>query len=149
MLRASFLYRPLIIAGFMVALAFVAKAQESDVPLPRISSAELPLYPHGALRANLEGNVRLEVTTDGHRVVSAIPDPKSIQPLAQAAEANVRTWKFDIHEPISFTVTYTYKLVTDLDARQKNPRISLKLPTEVEVDERRWSGTVDMPSPMQ
>jgi len=97
------------------------------------------------VHANIEGVVPVKITTDGRRVITATADVRSIALLARAAEANVRTWRFDIHEPVSFTVTYRYRLVPDLKPLENNPRVTLRLPTEVEVDELRFQGTVDMP----
>ncbi|HLW99453.1 MAG TPA: energy transducer TonB [Candidatus Acidoferrales bacterium] len=109
-----------------------------------ISSAQVPLYPQVARIVNVEGVVHIRVTTDGHRVVSAqIKDGNKL--LSASAEENIKSWYFSPHEPTTFTVTYTYKLVTDLQPVQNNPRVLLKLPTEVEVDALRWPGTVDMP----
>jgi len=55
----------------------------------------------------LQGMVRMQVTTDGHKVVDVKLSPAH-PVLAQAAEKNVRTWKFADHTPTSFTVTYFY-----------------------------------------
>jgi hypothetical protein len=131
--------------AFFVAFSAVAQERQLGVALPRVSAAEVPLYPRGAVHANIEGVVPVKITTDGRRVITATADVRSIALLARAAEANVRTWRFDIHEPVSFTVTYRYRLVPDLKPLENNPRVTLRLPTEVEVDELRFQGTVDMP----
>jgi len=89
--------------------------------------------------------VHLKVTTDGHRVVSTqVEDGHKL--LAVPAEENVRTWQFSLHEPTTFTVTYTYKLVENWKGDPNNPAVVLRFPTEVEVSTRRWPGTVDMPA---
>lgn len=138
-----------VIAAGLLVLVPPFNAQESKMALPRVATAEVPFYPPGAVHANIQGVVQLKITTDGHRVIAAVPAERSIQPLARAAEANLRTWQFDVHQPTSFTVTYRYKLVTDIDARMNNPKVILNLPTEVEVQERRWGGTVDMPGKVE
>lgn len=116
------------------------------IALPTVTSAEVPLYPPTARLANVEGIVHLKATTDGHGLLSAqIEDGPKL--LAEFAEENLRTWHFSPHAPITFTVTYTYKLVTDLQPAQNNPRVILNLPTAVEVETLRWPGTVDMPGP--
>jgi hypothetical protein len=51
--------------------------------------------------------VKMEVTTDGHRVTNVKLLP-SHPVLAEEAVKNVRTWKFADHEPTSFLVTYYY-----------------------------------------
>src|ERR1700687_1115048 len=91
-----------LVVFVLTLLTASARAQVSHVALPRVSAAAVPLYPHGAVRANIEGIVQVKVTTDGHRVVTATADKRSARLLAQAAEANARTWAFDIHEPTSF-----------------------------------------------
>lgn len=110
---------------------------QQELALPRVSSAEVPLYPPLARTANISGVVHLVVTTDGHKVVAtSVRDGKKI--LGEAAEKNAQTWQFGTHEPTSFTVTYIYKLVVDIKPKRNNPRVLLQLPTEIEVDELRW-----------
>jgi hypothetical protein len=105
-----------------------------------VASAQVPLYPAVARLANVEGVVHLKLTTDGHRVVSTqVEDGHKL--LAPLAEENARTWQFSLHEPTTFAVTYTYKLVDDWKGDSNNPTVVLKLPTEVEVSTRRVSGT--------
>jgi hypothetical protein len=65
--------------------------------------------------------------------------------LATAAEKNVRTWQFAIHEPTAFTVTYGYKLVSEWKGDPDNPSVVLRFPTAVEISTSRWPGSVDMP----
>src|ERR1700752_4827777 len=105
--------------------------------LPTVSFAEVPLYPPLARAANVSGIVHIVVTTDGHRVVAAhVQDGKKI--LSDAAGQNAKSWQFATHEPTKFTVTYVYKLVVDLKPQLNNQRVILQLPTEVEVEARRW-----------
>lgn len=113
--------------------------QARRVALPMVASAEVPLYPPTARLANVEGVVHLKVTTDGHQVVS-IQAENEDKLLVDFAERNLRTWRFSPHEPLTFTVTYTYKLVSDIEPIQNNPRVILNLPTKVEVDALRWPG---------
>jgi TonB-like protein len=140
----------LFIVALVTALAAGAQIQESQVQqskvaLPRVSAAGVPLYPLQAYISNIEGVVRLKITTDGHRVVDThVEDGHKL--LASAAEENVRTWQFQVHEPTTFTVTYRYKLVTNWKGDPYNPAVVLRLPTEVEVSTRRSPGTVDLPA---
>jgi len=60
--------------------------------------------------------------------------------LAQAAQENVKTWRFDAHSRTTFEVTFRYRLLpTTCDSGCKKcesterPSILLKLPSEVEV----------------
>jgi hypothetical protein len=55
----------------------------------------------------LQGLVKMQVTTDGHQVTD-VKLTSGHQVLAQAADKNVRTWKFADHSPTTFTVTYLY-----------------------------------------
>ena len=120
----------------------LAGVAQQKLALPMVSFAEVPLYPPIARVANVQGVVHLTVTTDGHRVVSTqVQDGAKV--LADAAEKNAQSWKFNDHQPTSFAVTYVFKLVTDIKPEQNNPRIILRLPTEVEIDEQKWPGTRD------
>jgi TonB family protein len=144
-MKGNPLWRAVVISTVLSLAAWAIVGQEPRVALPMLASAQVPLYPSVARIANVEGIVRLKVTTDGHRVISVqVADGHKL--LSAPAEENIRTWQFSPHEPTTFTVTYTYKLVADLEAVQNNPRVLLKLPTEVEVDALRWPGTVDTPA---
>ena len=121
-------------------------AQPSKLALPHVSFAGVPLYPPLARISNVEGVVHVEVTTDGHKVTIATAEKDSHSLLARAAEANALTWQFAVHEPTTFIVTYRYKLVDDIDPVQNNPRVILRLPTDVEVDTLRWPGIYDPPA---
>jgi hypothetical protein len=131
-----------IFTTFLLGGSRVGTAQQG-LALPMVSFAEVPLYPPTARVANVSGVVHVAVTTDGHRVVvTHVQDGPKV--LGDAAEKNVETWLFTIHEPTTFTVTYIYKLVSNLKPQRNIPKIILQLPTEVEVDTLRWSGTKDM-----
>jgi hypothetical protein len=41
--------------------------------------------------------------------------------LATAAEDNARTWQFAVHDPTTFTVTYSYALETEWKGDPNNP----------------------------
>jgi hypothetical protein len=110
--------------------------------LPMVAFVEVALYPPIARVANVQGVVHLTVETDGHRVIRTTVQ-SGAKVLADAAEKNAQSWKFTDHGPTSFAVTYVYKLVTDIKPAQNNPRIILRLPTEVEIDEQKWPGTRD------
>jgi len=131
--------------GLAVAmLCALAGAQQKPV-LPSVTSAEVPLYPPVARLANVEGVVHVKITTDGNRVTAAHAEegPKI---LAAAAEKNAQTWEFAPHQPTTFTVTYRYKLVTKPHAHDNNPRVLLRLPTEIEIDALRRLPIADSPA---
>jgi hypothetical protein len=144
-MKTNLLWRAVLPSIILSLAGWSIAAQHPGVALPMIASAQVPLYPPAARHANVEGVVHLKITTDGHRVVAThIDDGHKL--LATAAEENARTWQFSLHEPTTFTVTYTYKLVENWKGDPNNPAVVLRFPTEVEVSTRRWPGTVDMPA---
>jgi hypothetical protein len=82
-------------------------AQDSQPTLPTVITFECPKYPPKAESMGLQGIGKMQVTTDGHKVVDIKLLP-SHPVLAAPAEENVRTWKFADHTPTTFTVTYNY-----------------------------------------
>jgi len=119
------------IALLVMGIASVS-AQESKVALPMVAGAAVPLYPPLARATRIQGVVHIEIATDGHNVITTrVKDGQKL--LAAAAEENARTWRFAVHTPISFTVTYRYKLDAKLNDNPNNPTIVLRLPTEVEI----------------
>ncbi|MGA9980983.1 MAG: energy transducer TonB [Candidatus Sulfotelmatobacter sp.] len=67
---------------------------------------ECPTYPLEAMAMRLQGQVFMRVTTDGKKVIDL---KTSGHPrLAQAAEENIRTWKFAEDAPKEFSITYSY-----------------------------------------
>jgi hypothetical protein len=136
-MRGFWLCRVLVIWAILPLASWSVVAQQSSVALPMVSSAQVPLYPPVARVANVEGVVHIKVTTDGHRVVSTqVEDGNKL--LAASAEDNAKTWQFSLHEPVTFTVTYTYKLLTEWKGNPDNPIVVLRFPTEVEVSRVRW-----------
>lgn len=117
----------------------VIMAVGQQKPLPSVTSASVPLYPRITQQAHIGGVVRLRVSTDGNRVASV--EIQSGQPmLAQAAQENVKTWQFEPHSPMTFEVTFRYKLLPskcdaecNCDSAEK-PSVLLQLPTDVEVN---------------
>jgi hypothetical protein len=92
-----------------------------------ITYFECPTYPAEARVKGLQGQVFMYVTTNGKKVtdVKASGDPE----LAQAAERNIRTWKFTEDAPKTFSVKYSYveeglyepDPVTKCDAKMELP----------------------------
>ena len=83
------------------------QAQDSATTLPTVTAFDCPKYPSKAESMRLQGMVKMQVTTDGHKVVDIKLLP-SHPLLASSAEENVRTWKFADHTPTTFIVTYNY-----------------------------------------
>jgi hypothetical protein len=57
--------------------------------------------------------------------------------LMDAAEENLRTWRFYTHKATSFTVTFAYMLEEGEVPGFANPTIVLQLPTRVEIRTKR------------
>jgi len=117
--------------------AALSAAQIAERPekLPVAKSGEMPFYPPLANAARIQGDVHLRVTTDGSGVASVTVEGG--QPmLAKAAEDNVRTWKFDPHEPTSFSTLFSYRLLAEPNCKTEksgNGEVHLNLPTQVEI----------------
>jgi hypothetical protein len=118
--------------SLLVAISVQAQTPHSKVALPMLASASVPLYPPLARTANVEGVVHVSVTTDGQRVASAHAQDGPKQ-LATSAEDNVRTWQFAVHEPTTFTVTYTYTLQTKWKSDPNNSVVVMHFPNEVQI----------------
>jgi len=87
-----------------------AAAEENGISVPEITQYKRPEYPMLPWEAQIQGQVRVHVSADSYCVAKVTA--KSSEPLlAQAAEANVRTWWFDSHKPGSFDVTFNYRLL--------------------------------------
>ncbi len=125
------------LAGVFTICAAVSTAQVAERPqqLPVVKSGEMPFYPPQANAARIQGDIHLRVTTDGSGVASVVVE--SGQPmLAKVAQENVRTWKFEPHEPTSFSALFAYHLRAEPKCetdKSGNGEIHLMLPTQVEI----------------
>jgi TonB family protein len=122
---------------------------ESRVSLPMVIGAAVPFYPIGPRTVNIQGTVRIKVSTDGERVIDAtIEDDGGNPALGRAAQENARTWQFSKHHATTFIVNYHYILVErleDIKSNMPNAKVILGSPTDVEIYAQRWPGTVDTP----
>ncbi|HEX7287733.1 MAG TPA: hypothetical protein VF532_16210 [Candidatus Angelobacter sp.] len=100
--------------------------------LPVVKSAEIPLYPHIARLARIQGTAQMKVWTDGASIAK-VEGSGAHKLLIDAAKQNLRTWHFYPHKPISFTVTFVYSLEGTEVAGSVNPSLFLELPTRVEI----------------
>jgi len=92
--------------------ALAIRAQESTQPLPEVTEHAEIRYMPLARQARIQGQVHLQITTDGHTVTGvAVKDGHPL--LSQAAVENVRTWKFVEHAPGSFDVTFKFHFLDD------------------------------------
>jgi outer membrane biosynthesis protein TonB len=87
-----------------------AAAEENIIPVPDITQHRQPRYSSLLWEAQIQGQVRMRVATDSYCVAKITTD--SSEPLlAQAAEANVRTWWFAYHKPGTFNLTFNYRIL--------------------------------------
>jgi TonB family protein len=118
----------------LVSTPFATGAQKDPSALPKVTGFTCPKYPSNAESMRLSGTVRMDVTTDGHQVVEVKISNRAHPVLAQAAERNVRTWKFSEHPPTSFTVTYVYAFEGNYKADPVTKcAAKMELPTNVTV----------------
>jgi hypothetical protein len=113
----------------------VDKSEPEPAPVTTgVTSLECPAYPPSAREAHVGGMVRIQVTTNGKKVTDLKLVGGAAPDLAQAAEQNVRTWKFAENAPTKFTVTYWYVLEGEYEPDPVfNCRAKLELPDKVEV----------------
>lgn len=125
-----------VILGLCVALS--AQNTPPAQKLPVVKSGDMPLYPPLPRIARIQGDVQLRITTDGTAVASVAVESGQVM-LAKAAQENVKTWKFEPHEPTSFPVLFSYHLEEELVTHLCDPDIPdngtvvLKLPREVDI----------------
>ncbi len=126
------------LAGIFSICAALSAAQITETPkkLPVVKSGEMPFYPPLASAARVQGDVHLRVRTDGSDVASVVVEGG--QPmLAKAAVENVRTWRFDPHEPTSFSTLFSYRLLAEPNCKTDksgNGQVRLNLPTQIEIN---------------
>lgn len=131
--------RQLLPVAILIAFAVSTVAQEPPAgKLPVVKFGDIPFYPQLPRIARIQGDVHLRLTTDGSAVISVMVE--SGQPmLAKAAQENVKTWKFEPHEPTSFPVIFSYHLEEELVTHKCDPDIPangtivLKLPQQVDI----------------
>lgn len=91
-----------------------ARGQEPTPALPTVAAAPVPLYPPLARAVNAQGVVHIEVQTDGHKVIQAHAKQAN-KLLIGAAEDNAKNWQFSTHTPVTFTITYNYRLADECE----------------------------------
>jgi hypothetical protein len=98
-----------LLLSLLPLAAPAAEAQDSAETLPKLISHADAIYPAIAQTAHVMGDVVVKITTDGQSVVDA--QAESGPPLLQRASVdNAKTWKFALHTPRTFHVTYRYDL---------------------------------------
>ena len=121
--------------GYLIFCLLIATAVSLQAQEPVVISAETPLYPSLVAHIRVLGTVRLAVTTDGNSVV-AVKVSGGHKLLQEAAERNVRTWKFAPHQPTSFEVEFVYRLVKPEIDGNANSSVMLNFPRRVEITTR-------------
>ena len=113
-------------------------AQKTAPDLPKVIKASVPFYPELARQTRIQGTVTFRVSTDG-KLVSVVSAGSGHPILVEAATNNVKTWEFRPHAPISFEVTFRYRLFTpecdsecncDRGEREEKESVVLHLPTD-------------------
>ena len=134
MRRAMFL-----VVVLLSCFAMAAEPAKWSSQLPRVRSLELPIYPVSARAAKVQGDVRLQVTTDGEHVTDVkVLAGKPM--LAKAAKNNVRSWTFISKARSSFEVTFAFRMVSsaadnydELEAMLPEAQVRADFPLRVEV----------------
>jgi hypothetical protein len=130
-------YCPMVALVFALSLGFATtRAQQPDQVLPVVISASVPFYPRTANIAHVLGEVRIRVSTDGTRV-SKFADETGPPMLVQETKDNIRSWVFANHKPISFIVTFKYRIEDEASCAVENSSVILHMPSEVQVSAKR------------
>ena len=133
--------RLLFVLLVLAAVPSPAQTSQATQKLPVVKSGAMPFYPPLLRIAQVEGEVDLQVTTDGSGVVSTKVDYGNLL-LAKAAQDNVKTWKFEPHEATSFSTIFSYHLEKELVTYSCEPDVPdsgtvvLRLPAAVDITSR-------------
>ena len=119
------------------SLGGMTKGRAENAVALMLDSAAVPFYPQEARIARQSGTVSIRASTDGTHVteVTSMEGPGI---LARAAAANVRTWVFKQHSPVSFRTIFQYTILSDVDCDMDNGTVLLKLPSRVEITVKGW-----------
>jgi hypothetical protein len=136
---------PRLLLVLLITSAICSQAQDakSAEKLPLVKSGAIPFYPPLLRRAQVEGEVDLLVKTDGAGVVATEVEYGNVL-LAKAAQENVNTWKFEPHEPTSFSTAFFYHLEKESATYScapdvpDNGNVVLKLPGRVDITSHTW-----------
>jgi hypothetical protein len=110
----------------------LASAQGPGGGLPVLSAASMPLYPRTALLAHVQGSVKIRVQTDGENI-SSVDEQSGPPMLVKAAKDNLRTWRFEKHDPATFLVTFDYKIEEPGGCSVENSAVIMTTPLHVEI----------------
>ena len=121
------------ISGSLLLLAlFTAVDEPSRQPLA--SHVESLAYPDFARAAQIEGTVKVEIEIDHQGKVSSASAISGHPALKQAAEKNIRSWKFDLSSSDDgLTAVYQFRLELPKTYYRPESRNLFDLPTQVTI----------------
>jgi hypothetical protein len=120
---------------------------------PQLIHADLPLYPPLARTLHVTGTVEIQVVIEKGAVVNAQvnsvvltawngpaltdEDKKKVgNYLSDPSITNIKTWRFNLEDRVTFPVKYVYSIEGDPTTVSENPRVELDLPLLVKVTAR-------------
>ncbi len=95
-----------------------------------VEFGELPQYPPRAQRVGLSGDVIVEFSVEGG-LVSTVSVVSGDRLLAEAAVANVKSWRFDSQLQARLTTVFSFKLERSSRDRFEGTRVIAELPKHV------------------
>jgi hypothetical protein len=101
--------RMILILSMLFAGGSKTPTQETPEVLPKLVQHAQPVYPQLARQARVQGDVIVQITTDGESVIEAKAE-SGPELLRKAAEDCAISWKFAAHMAGTFHVTFRYKL---------------------------------------
>lgn len=122
------------ISGSLLLLALFTAVDEPGRQ-PLASHAESLAYPDFARAAQIEGTVKVEIEIDHQGKVSSASAISGHPALKQAAEKNIRLWKFDLSssDDRRLTVVYQFRLELPKTYYRPESRNLFDLPTLVTI----------------
>jgi TonB family protein len=130
---------------FVVTSISDVKSVPDSVPWPSgpssnpprlVERAELPQYPPMAWNFGVTGDVILEVTVSGGRVVD-VHVKSGDRMLSAEAIRNVKTWQLAAQTSATFTTTFSFDIEPRNTGESTSPRIELQLPENVRITAAR------------
>jgi hypothetical protein len=106
-----------------IAMPTEALPQKIAPDLPALVSYDVPEYPSLVRQARIQGDVRIDVITNGTGVASAVA-LEGHKLLLESSVQNVKTWRFAPHEPQKFVLSYHFQIAD-------KARVELRPPADV------------------
>jgi len=132
----------LVLGVFLTVPGFGQANSIATAPtVPILRDAVLPKYPPIWLLAHLSGKVIVLVTIKDGRVVGTDVKSGEIH-LQEPTISNLKTWRFDDRVNTTFTVTYTYAILSDESDTPTNPKTEILPSLNVNITARPVKPTV-------